>query len=291
MSFEKLKSVFVTNGEHLGDLVWWALSEAEVPRVRLETLWRSAGLDPSFLPEPTTAEKALKLAVRTAQLGKSDHLIRLGKESEDELVFAIVEEQRHQDGSVSFTQHARVVLDRKAETVTSDNPTHSLVGCIAAEFARVRSMQTSDDVRRAMLRTLNACSAVSLREHGGIYWVPAPHANLLRKLQSCIEQLGRSQLYLLPVHRCAESERTLGEVAKASIEDELLQLQAQMVEFKNAPPTRATTLVKRLECFDALRAKAQLYRDILHVQVTDIDTQLAELTQEVEVMLIEKAAA
>jgi hypothetical protein len=43
-----------------------------------------------FLPNPPTAEKALKVAVREAAVGQPDRLIRLGKEGEAEIVFPIL---------------------------------------------------------------------------------------------------------------------------------------------------------------------------------------------------------
>ena len=108
-SIHALKSVLNTAGQHLGDLVWWTLTDATVDRAILEHLWLSAGLPKDMLPEPPSAEKALKGAVRSAQVGQPDWLIRLGKEDARELVFAILHEERFGDGSVAHHQHARVI--------------------------------------------------------------------------------------------------------------------------------------------------------------------------------------
>jgi hypothetical protein len=44
-------------------LIWWTLAEAT-----LESIWAGAHLAPEFLPDPPTAEKALKAAVREAHV-------------------------------------------------------------------------------------------------------------------------------------------------------------------------------------------------------------------------------
>src|SRR6266511_4279790 len=90
MNIERIKSALATGGEHLGDLLWWHLGDARIDRAQLESIWMKAGLDAALLPDAPTAEKALKVAAREAQVRQRERLIRLGKEDEHELVFAIV---------------------------------------------------------------------------------------------------------------------------------------------------------------------------------------------------------
>jgi hypothetical protein len=291
MSLEALKSMLSTNGELLGTMLWWTLSDARVDRRTLESLWNSAGLPPEFLPEPPTSEKALKTAARECAVGQPERLVRLGKEDEHELVFAVVRESRDISGNVTYQQEARVTLDRISEHVSTDQPGHDLAMAIQAAFVRLRNTHTSDDVRRAMLKTLDSCAAVTLREHGGVYWVPAPYAEAVRKLQVAIERIGTSKVYVLPVHKSDDATRTLGEVAKSSVEQELEALKLEIQGFVACPPARISTLVHRLDAFESLRTKAQMYRDILKVHVTDLDSTLGELTTSVEKLLNQKQAA
>ncbi len=291
MTLDKITSALDQGGQHLGDIVYWTLAEARIDRFTLEKIWAGAQLAPEHLPEPPTAEKALKSAVREAAVGQPDRLIRLGKEDEAEIVFAVVRETKHADGSVTYQQETRIVLDRKVESVSSDVGGHDLAGVIATRFSELRATHTPDDVRRAMMKTLDACAAVTLRDHGGVYWVPAPYAELVRRLQSAIEKIGSSRVYLLPVHSSPDANRTLGEAAKIAIEDELAQLKAEVEGFIAAPPDRPSTLVRRLDAFEALKMRAALYRDVLQVRVQDLDKTLDDLTGSIERLLNQKAAA
>jgi hypothetical protein len=291
MSLEAVKSMLSTTGELLGTLLWWSLSDARIDRTALESLWLSAALSREHLPEPPTAEKALKTAVHDCALGQTGRLIRLGKEDLAEVVFAIVRESKHPDGSVSYSQEARVILDRTVERVSTDQPGHAVAESIKATFERLRATHTPDDVRRAMIKTLDACAAVTLRDHGGVYWVPAPYADTVRRLQTAVEHIGTSRVYVLPVHRSDDAARTLGDVAKSAVEQELEALKAEILGFLATPPERISTLVRRLDAFDDLRAKAELYRDILQVQVTDLEKTLSELSSSVERLLSQKQAA
>ena len=288
MNLERLKSALSTGGEHLGDLIFWSISDARIGRTTLESVWAGAGLDPALLPEPVTAEKSIKLAVREAQLGVKDRLIRVGKSDAHELVFADVREDRDGDGNVSFSQEARIQLDRHREVVTTDAPMHDLVVAVTAGFQTLRTTHTPDDVRRMVLGSLVALAAVPLRPSGGIYFVPAVYAEKLRRLQGAVEKIGSSRIFLLPVHKSLEGDKTLGAIAKGNIESELLALQAEIAAFVQAPPDRPSTLVRRFDAFSDLRSKAKLYRDILAVEVHGLDDQLDKLSGAVEDLLQQK---
>lgn len=290
MSLDSLRAVLANGGEHLGDLCWWSLSDAQTPREQLVAIWGAAGLDPALLPDEPTCERALKAAVRESQVGHPDHLIRLGKEDPGELVYAILKEQRHDDGSVDFSTEAKVRLDRSSEQVDLD-VTHEIGVTVLASYRRLRSVHTADEVRRTVVRALQAFAAVTLRDHGGIYWVPRSFAPQMRQLQSAVEQIGTSRFYLLPVHRNAESSRTLTEVARGSLEQELSSLQAEMTAFLESPPERPSTLARRFEAYEALRGRAYLYRDVLSMELKDLDEHLDRLTAELEGLLEAKSAA
>jgi nucleotide-binding universal stress UspA family protein len=290
-ALNQLVSVLATGGTHLGDLCFWSLADATVVRSELESKWKSSGLPHQLLPEPPTVEKAFKLAVRETQVGLAERLIRPVVDDEASVVFAVVHEQKYDAGTLSYTQEAKVVLDLLTGVVSSDAPAHELVAAIASRFAELQDTHTSDDVRRTITRTLGSFAAVLLRENGGVWWVPSPHAQALRKLQATIESIGSSRFYLLPVHDTADAARTLGDAASRSLEADLIELKAEVESFVASPPERTTTLVRRFDAFDALKSRAQLYRDILQVQVKDLDSTLMQLTRSIETLLNAKQAA
>jgi hypothetical protein len=283
-----------TGGRHLGDLCFWQLAEASVDRATFEARWEAAGLDKALLPEPPTAEKALKVAAREAgvgqQTGQQSRLIRLAVENEENVTFAVVLEEKHPEtGTLTYTQEAKVALDRAFGNISSDRPSHEVVQNIMTRFGKLRDTHTADDVRRTITRTLASFSAVTLRESGGVYWVPSPFSGLLRKLQACIQQFGHSEVYLIPVHDSADANKTLGDVATQALQEELDALKSEVQAFVAQPPERPTTLARRFDAFDQLRNRAALYRDILKVQVKDLDSTLDELTTSVETLLATKS--
>lgn len=286
MNVTAIRRYTETPGEHVGDLLWWALEGARISRQDLEQIWSDAGLSTELLPEPPTAERALKTATREALFGISDHLFRLGKETEDELVFALLHEERDDAGNVHHSQVARVRLDRNHPArLESDSPSHDLIQAVFAGYDLLRHTHLVDDVRRALVRLLDTCAAVTLRDHGGVYWVPAQFSDTVHRLQGAVSRIGTSRLDILPIHATAEATAALGHAAHASIEAEITLLQKEIADFVAAPPERPATLVRRLEQFQDLKEKAGLYQAVLSVQVSDLTSSIDELTASVQRLL------
>ncbi len=286
-----LKNTLARGGEHIGDLVWWSLTEARIERDVLVSIWTDEGLSPELLPEAPSAEKAFKAAVREVQVGQPGRLLRVAKDAGDELVFGIVREDRRGDGTLSYTQEAKVSLDRSRDVVLTDTAEHDLVVDIQRRFGVLRGTHVPDDVRRTMVRALGSFASVTLRPHGGVYWTPSPFAAQLRKLQGAVQRIGQSSVCVVPVHRTPEAEQTLGEVARESIEEELAALRSEIEGFVAQPPERTSTLERRLEAFESLRGRARMYRDVLRVEVETLDEQLIQLASTVSRLVDARSAA
>jgi hypothetical protein len=286
MDLEQIRSYTATDGRHVGDVVWWGLDGARIRRADLEAIWARAGLSPDLLPKYPTPEKAFKTAIRDAGVGLAEHLFELGKQDDDELVYALLRVERDSAGNVSTSQVARVRLDRHhTATLDSDEPDHELVRPVFTAYDQLLHTHTIEDVRRTLVKTLDACAAVTLRDHGGVYWVPADYSETLHRLQGAVAEIGQSRLDVLPVHASAAGREALGHAAHESIEAEIANLRLEIATFVADPPGRASTLVHRLERFEDLRQKAQLYHSILEVQVQDLEGALDELADTVRRLL------
>ena len=114
-------------GEPLGDLLWWELVNATVPRPMLQKFWVQSALPTELLPEPPSTEKTFKIAAKEAQVGHPDRLLRLAKEDEHEIVYGLVSEKRDGSGGLTYEQQARITLLRGNDSVTSDAPTNDMV--------------------------------------------------------------------------------------------------------------------------------------------------------------------
>ena len=112
--------------------------------------------------------------------------------------------------------------------------------------------------------------------------MPSIYGDTVRRLQGAVEKIGRSRVYLLPVHASEDANRTLGDAAQARHRGRLAALKAEVEGLVTSPPDRPSTLVRRLDAFESLQARANLYRDVLQVHVQDLNKTIAGLTASVE---------
>jgi hypothetical protein len=68
-----------------------------------------------------------------------------------------------------------------------------------------------------------------------------PFAAKLRQLHAAVAQIGSSRVYLLPVDRNGDAEKTLSPVMQGALEAELATLAADVEEFLATPPEREST--------------------------------------------------
>ena len=90
---------------------------------------------------------------------------------------------------------------------------------------------------------------------------------------------------IVPIHATPEGNAALGAAAHSAVQHEIEDLQAEIKAFVDEPPDRPIALVRRLETFEDLRAKAQLYQSVLNVQVSDLEASLSELAGKVRELL------
>jgi hypothetical protein len=296
---QAIATAAITSGaEILGDLVWWSLSDARIGRSELLNIWGAAGLDIALIPPEPSGEKAIRTAVKDASVRLDGLIIRPVLHTPETISFAIVREVQGQNGVLSHSHEASVSYDRKGDRFAIDRiaSTYSrtpeelakvdtLCDVIRQGYDQLRHTHTIDDVRRAMVKACESYSAVSLRDTGGIYWIPACYGPQIRQLQTAVEQIGKSTVYLLPIHKTTDGNRALAACASGSIEAELGALAREIDAFVAEPPDRVSTLTKRLPVFEALRDRADLYRTILGVQVEDLDGRLASMSKAIESMI------
>lgn len=273
-------------GEHVGDLIWWSMEEVAVEASAFGSAWTSAKLDPAWLPEQPTAKRALTDAGRAAvQASDAGYLFRLADETKSLATFNLVREDRAAIGGNrnDYAVEATLGVDPHGAWFT-DAPAHPVVAQIRTRFDSLFGCVQAREIRGAILRALRAGGAITVRDHGGVYWLPAPSVAIGASLRTVIEGLGNSSFSILPVHSTPEGNATLGAAVRGSIEAEIKALHEEIETFASEG-ARPSTLERRIAEFATLRDRASMYREILAVNVSDLDAKLGEMEQVVRAML------
>jgi len=270
---------------HLGDITFWALHEAETDRATLEQVWVAAGLNRDLLPPPQTPEKALRQAVRslTSEHGR---MLRQHPDTASRLTYSVVREIFESDDGPEYARVSKFELDRTTGILTGD-PTDPTFTAVQTAYQHFSSVATSREIMVLITNTLKSFSAVTLRDSGGVYWVPRTSSAGLRQMKDAIEKIGKSRVFLLPVFDTAEANATLQAAAQASLDAEVADLTKEIEAFQLEGTRGPAVLERRLERFEELRARAHLYGGILNVTAKDLDAAVLVLEDSVNTMLAE----
>lgn len=277
MTINAEKDFIVTQDapETAGAISYWRLS-GDVDLDKLRAAWIAAGLDPAVLPARPSQETALHRAVQT--LAAKRRLVRpLGNRNE----WAIVDETVI-DTTISHNviAHVRYVKD-SAEQVQinvqgAGYDEENLAPKIRAEYLAQRGRLAATDVSGWLIRQAAKLQAVTLRDLGGIYFIPRGGVDYWRKVADVVEAVSSHRVFKIPALKNTEAVAAIldaitqeAATVAAAIEEEL-RLDGDDKLGDRAIRTRATTCA-------ALLTKVGGYEELLGVKLDEIRARVIDL--------------
>jgi hypothetical protein len=274
MSTTVIKNVIaVKDSEDAGCISWWRLS-GDINKQALEDAWTQLGLPEDLLCIRSTPATALAAAL----FGVSEK--RLLKRSTDKSgEFAMVRETAA-GGALTYAEECRAFLDDNDELkVSGTNPV--LCEKIKAAYDYQMSVHGAYEVSQWLAgRVLPELDALSLRDKGGIYFVPKHRLELWRLIVKALRQVSSHAVFEVAAMRTEEAvhaildavEREAAAVAQA-METELIEEDLSVRVLRN-----------RVAKLDEMAAKVSTYEALL-------GSNLDKLRERLEALNAQMAAA
>ena len=274
-------------GKHLGDLCGWGLG-GDYVQEEVRKLAEKHGIEGDLgLPNLSPASAYRRAVTDAVKSGRNDErkfaAVKLD-DNELKIVHAIVERGIVQGaaGSLSakdadFHTELRVGFDKEGykngedaeKLLRSENPTHRLSEVIKQRYTDLCVRYLPGDIRVAFQRAFEKWGSIRLLEHGGLWWVPSPSAEKVRKWKLFMEELGNTTI-VIPVFDTEETIQSLREQSKSTLEGQLASMLDQLDGFTTKDNTRLSTLEKRIEMFDSLRDKIELHARVLGMKQQEL---------------------
>jgi hypothetical protein len=304
----------------IGYTVFWRLAGIRVSHTDLEQGLQSAGFD-KYLPDPPTPRVALRRALaewikakqrirRNLQLqqGDEDHdeigggrrrtLIRvINRAGSEHLVYALVAEDI--DFSVlglSYGTALRILLHKKTGEMICTTDAEGVIDAqresrrvtdeLAPYWRQYRDLFIARDLSEMMREIINGMSAVSLRQAGGVYFVPASERDSLLRLRQLITDIPQVTgldpfVCVLGVPDAVEAKRGLSRAVHAGLLDEINSLRGDLGRLsESGDRLREKTIAQRLLIYKQLKAKAEMYQDLLGMRQDQVRAGIAGLERE-----------
>jgi len=280
-------------GTHLGDLCGWSL-HGTFDRETVEQATEQLGLENDFqLPRLTAvnayrraAVEACKDAARQDQRGWSAELVQ---NDEDYIVHELVRKQIKSGGNsaltdktTEFASETRIRFDkigyragRSPETLVElEHPSHPMAARAAQLFVEYLTKFRANDIRSGFQRAFETWDGMRVLEHGGLWVIPSPHAEKVRAWKEWLHRLGCSSI-IIPVFDTEETIASMRAMAEDNLEGQLARILGELESFSTKENTRVSTLESRLESFDTLRSKTEMYERLLGMKMEALKTRLS----------------
>ncbi len=275
--------------ETAGAISYWRLS-GNVALSELAAAWTAQGLDAKLLPSQPGDEVAAGRAVRDLQVKR--RLVRpLAKRG------------------------AWVVLD-EAVTAGGDNVTHVRVATVKFEgghlsidqgeasfetyaaarqqirqgYDRARAELAPEDVSGWLIKLAHDRSAVSLRESGGIYFVPRTAVDFWNKAVAAIQSVSAHKIFRIPALKNSEAIDAILDAVTVETTAAAVAIEAELLaEGDEALGLRA--LKTRGETCGALLAKVEAYEALLGTKLPTLVSRIEDLRANVAAVALKTESA
>jgi hypothetical protein len=284
VAVEKLHGVEV---QFLGYLTWFSISDCRVTKSQLEAAFAAAGLDEKGLPKEISPRDAFRRAckageIRTQELGNGrflNILIRDVKSDKDQIIRQLVRE-------VVDAKNIRLEYLPVADLVFTEDNLHVIprqlmngheqksLRCIEEAYTVEKDHYNGRTIRDIVQDALWGCSPVSVRQSGGVYFVPEKYGDTMKSLQAFVKDVnnyvttgGRSALYMIPVIDAEEQRQMLQESLEDQVKNETETMIEEMTKMlKSGLKVTQAVAQKYIERAKGLRSLVKEYAEVLDDQ-------------------------
>lgn len=265
--------IAVENIDTAGSAVWWRLSGG-LNLAALEAAWLAEGLDPDLLPHAPTPAVALCRAAKT-QAGPRT-LVRSLDAGKGWAVVA----ERASGENLDYAVEARLYLDAASQLVVKPAE-HKRAAELKASYRRHLEDLIQADVSPWLCKLMNSVHAVSLRDTGGVYFVPRTHLDHWKSMVKAIRAASSHVVLGMPCMRTDEAIEAILDAISQEVAAEANALDAELARSADpdadAPKLGDRALENRLAKADRVKAKVAAYEGLLGQGLDNLHSRLDEV--------------
>lgn len=301
----------------VGYTVFWRLAGIRVDNNELANALDQAGMK-DFLPKPPSPRVALRRALEQWMADKKNHarkseyaeneeqrtLIRvINRTGSEHLVFALVAENIDFAAlGLSYGTSLRILLHKQTGEmiVTTEasgvidalNESGQLADELAPYWDEYKNKFIARDLSEMMREIVDSLKATSLRQSGGVYFVPVTMRESISRLREMIENLPRVPdidpfFCALGIPNHEEAKKGLAQAVHVGIMDEIKLMRSDLEGLSTSDSkVREKTITRRMLVYKRLKAKAELYNDLLDMQQDQVRAAISDLEQEARNLIV-----
>jgi hypothetical protein len=294
LDFNNPHRLRVVEGEHAeaGVITYFRFS-GEVDRAALFTAAESVSLETGRLPKLPGPDVALRRAV-DAQRDKH-RLVRSNEDGEYCIVDEIVSGKSLEYITVlrcGLGPDKSLLTDLDERTAADDTRlsfSKELADKVAAEFARAQTVYATVDISQWLTKSMRRLQAVTLRDTGGVYFVPRSSLTEFKKIVATLRRCSRHTLFEIPAMHSDETVKAVLDALLDEATTAVAKVEAELDEMADSAGSKGLgkrALNTRVASLDALKRKLASYEELLGVRLETIGAQLQDVRASVTLAIL-----
>lgn len=268
----------------LGYAVYYTISDINVKHADFVKLLEQIGLPTSVAPAVQAKSATIK-AIKSETKGRKGTFHRKAVDNDAKAGFAIVTSQTvdEENVDVEFGTETKVILNKGDKTLEVSGPN---ADSIKAAYESFKETYTSDRFRNVVLRLIkDHCQGMNIREKGGVYFIPSAHNETFEKLQALFMRFPTCSLDVIPVIDTAQAKKSMWKALVGEVTEDLRKMQEDVQNLE--PDASSRSLQVRLERYEELKSKVELYEILLSGTAHELTTELNKIGSEIRRRMVE----
>lgn len=273
----KAEDYIVTNDDvkTAGAISYWRLS-GDTRLADLTAAWAAEGLDEKLLPGEPSPEVALRRAVG-AQESSTRRSFKI-KGGDFAGGWGLVEVDTSL-GHVQTYELLRAKWDAANQRIDIDASGHGLRNDVYDRFPVERASLAPADISSWLIKLANGKSATSLRDSGGIYFVPRGHVDFWRSVGRAVEKCGH-KVFKIPALHNTEAVEAILDAITTEANAEVEAIEADLEKIGDDAVGKRGLASREKRCSELLKKVAE-YEALLGVRLPEIQQRVEDLSSAV----------
>jgi hypothetical protein len=257
----------------LGNCVYWSANEMKMPLEAFIAILKEVGIDEDYA-DKVRHKSALLRAIQKETDNRTNSFHRNILEDKDYTVFVIVAQSVDvANRAVDFKTDTQIIFDKKTGMIKVDGYNKD---AIIEGYEREKGVYNTDNFRKVVLDYVKGdCEGISVRDNGGIYFIPSSKMDQFQKLQALFAKFDGFYLGTLPIIDTAQAKKSMWNSLVNEVKG---ALEAQKAELDKTPPTTERGVESHLRRFKKLKGKVEMYEDLFVQTAQSLKEELESLS-------------
>lgn len=267
----------------IGHIISWTIRDFEMTLQDADDLLDAHDI-PKDVRSKTSEKSAATRAVRETAKKTKDRFHKKVKDS-DVAAFAIVDtEVDESQMDVDFATETTVVFDKESKTLKTSGASGRKVKEL---YDHYKGMFTGHQFRATMLRYLRRyCAASTLRDGGGIYFIPSTHQAAFESLVGVFDALEAAGCDITPIP-IIDTEQAKKSMWKTFVGEVATEIQRFSDDVDKTDDMTERMMEGRMNKYTALKEKVDIYETLLQGTADELRDDITKLTKKLQKKLTE----